>query len=210
VATGTYQTTVNKQFRRSWRHNTTCPEVKAVYKIAVTKASMNQYQEYLDSVEARGNFVAMGKSRGNEHRRWHGTKRKCNIGDPGNKTFCGDAECSLCCIIQWSFDLKFFKAATGWGRFGRGIYTSSISSKSNDYPKNIGIKSKWKALLLNKVVVGNGKNLIQGDKSLTEPPTGYDSVVAQVVPGGALNYDEFVVYRNEAVRPSYLVMYESP
>ena len=35
-------------------------------------------------------------------------------------------------------------------------------------------------------------------------------VLAEVVPGGSLNYDELVVYKNEAVRPSYLVMYESP
>ena len=51
-----------------------------------------------------------------------------------------------------------------------------LTFRSNDYSKNIGINSEWKALLLNKVVVGNGKKLTQGDKSLTEPPTGYDSV----------------------------------
>ena len=35
-------------------------------------------------------------------------------------------------------------------------------------------------------------------------------VLAEVVPGGALNYDELVVYKNEAVQPSYLVMYGGP
>ena len=35
-------------------------------------------------------------------------------------------------------------------------------------------------------------------------------VLAEVVPGGALNYDELVVYKNEAVQPSYLVMYRGP
>ncbi|KAF9790510.1 hypothetical protein BJ322DRAFT_1104161 [Thelephora terrestris] len=201
---------VQKQFTQTWRHKTTCPEVKAVYKIVVSEASMTQYQQYLDSVEVAGNYVAMGKSRGNENRRWHGTKRKCRLGDSGNETFCADAECALCNIIRTSFDLKFFKAATGWGRFGRGIYTSSTSSKSNDYSKNLGVSSDWKALLLNKVVVGNGKKLTQDDTTLTEPPPGYNSVLAEVVPGGALNYDELVVYNNEAVRPSYLVMYKSP
>ena len=146
---GTYQNPVEKQFKHTWRHKTTCPEVKAVYKIVVTDASMTQYQQYLyewfpvvfglvlihwvscrsDNVEARGNFVSMGKSRGNENRRWHGTRRKCRLGDTGYQTFCADMECALCCIIQMSFDLKFFKAATGWGRFGRGIYTTSTSSK---------------------------------------------------------------------------------
>ena len=99
--------------------------------------------------------------------------------------------------------------------------------RSNDYSKNMGINSEWKALLLNKVVVGNGLKLSQNNTALTEPPSGYDSVsvllayplagvlirsqvVAEVVPGGSLNYDELVVYKNEAVRPSYLVMYVSP
>jgi len=67
-----------------------------------------------------------------------------------------------------------------------------------------------KALLLNNIVVGNGKKLTRNAPSLTEPPAGYDSVVAEAVPGGSLNYDELVVYKNEAIRPSYLVMYESP
>ncbi|KAF9790516.1 hypothetical protein BJ322DRAFT_1036993 [Thelephora terrestris] len=201
---------VEKQFKQSWRHKTTCPEVQAIYKIIVAEASLRQYQQYQDSVEGRGNFVAKGKSRGNENRRWHGTKRKCNLGDQGCKTFCADSACSLCRIIKTSFDVKFFKAATGWGRFGHGIYTSSTSSKSNDYSKNIGINSEWKALLLNKVIVGKGKKLTKNNTSLTQPPPGYDSVLAEVVPGGFLNYDELVVYNNEAVRPSYLVMYKSP
>ncbi|KAF9790543.1 hypothetical protein BJ322DRAFT_999764 [Thelephora terrestris] len=199
---------VKKQFTRSWRHDTTCPKVKRVYKIIVTEASLNQYQVYLDSVEARGDFLATGKSRGNENRRWHGTKRRCCIGDKGTTKICTNSRCSLCRIIQNSFDITLSKKATGWGRFGAGIYTSSTSSKSNDYSKNRGINSNWKALLLNKVVVGNGKKVTKNKTSLTEPPEGYDSVVA--VPGGSLNYDELVVYKNEAIRPSYLVMYKKP
>lgn len=199
---------VESQFRKTWRHKTTCPEVKAIYKIITTEANLRQYQQYLDSVESRGNFVAMGKARGNEHRRWHGTKRRCNLGDPGITTFCAGARCSLCCVIKSSFDLKFFKASTGWGRFGHGIYVSSTSSKANDYSKNLGINSEWKALLLNKVIVGHGKKLTQDSASLTGPPPGYDSILGEV--GGVLNYDELVVYHNDAVRPSYLVMYKSP
>lgn len=181
----------------------------AVYKVIVTQASLDQYQRYLDSVEARGNFALIGKSRGNENRRWHGTKRKCYLGDPGRTTFCNDMGCSLCCIIKSSFDLKYCKTATGWGRFGHGIYTSSTSSKSNDYASNVAINSTWRALLLNKVVVGNGKKLVHDDTSLTAPPPGFDSVLAEVARGGSVNYDELIVYRNDAVRPSYLVMYKS-
>ena len=34
-------------------------------------------------------------------------------------------------------------------------------------------------------------------------------VLAEVVTGGSLNYDELVCYTENAVRPSYLVMYDA-
>jgi len=194
---------VAKQFQQSWRHNTACPGVCAIYKIVSTEASLKRYQMYLDEVEARGNFVAMGKAPGNEKRRWQGTKRKCYIGDSGVTAFCTDPECSLCRIIQTSY------FPPGRGMFGTGIYTSSVSSKSNDFSKNVTINSEWKAMLLNNVVVGYGKKLIQRNNTLTAPPPGYDSILAEVSPG-KLNYDRLVVYQNNAIRPSYLVMYKSP
>ncbi|KAF9643753.1 hypothetical protein BDM02DRAFT_1355394 [Thelephora ganbajun] len=167
---------VAAQFQQSWRHNTACPQVRAVYKIVNTAANLKKYEQYRDGVEARGIFLSTGKSRGNENRRWHGTRRRCNIGDKGVTTFCTNPKCSLCCIVKTSFSLGFFKGATGWGRFGVGIYTSSTSSKSNDYSYNEGITSDWKALLLNKVVVGKGIKLTQDNTNLTQPPSGYDSV----------------------------------
>jgi len=157
-------------------------------------------------VEARGQFVAAGRSAGNENRRWHGTRRECNLGDQGQTKFCSSPTCSLCCIIRTSYDLKLFGKNTGFGRFGRGIYTSSTSSKSNDYAKN-HCTSNLKAILLNKVVVGKGYKTVRDNRTLTRPPPGYDSVLAET--GGTLNYDELVVYRNEAIRPSYLIMYDS-
>ena len=81
--------------------------------------------DFSDSVEARGNFVGNNRSPGNENRRWHGTRRKCTLGDKGCTTFCSDAQCYLCCIIKTSFDV----AKSGKGQFGTGIYTSSTSSK---------------------------------------------------------------------------------
>ncbi|KAF9441198.1 hypothetical protein P691DRAFT_856344 [Macrolepiota fuliginosa MF-IS2] len=104
-----------------------------------------------------------------------------------------------------SYDLNLFGKKTGWGRFGRGIYTSSTSSKSNDYSQN-DCKSNLKAILLNKVIVGKGYKLTHDLTSLTAPPSGFDSVLAEK--GGTLNYDELVVYANDAIRPSFLVMYE--
>ncbi|KAF5367744.1 hypothetical protein D9758_009884 [Tetrapyrgos nigripes] len=198
---------VTDQFKASWRHpGTICPPVKRVYKIIAPKAQLTAYDTYRASVEARGQFVAAGRSPGNENRRWHGTRRECHLGDKGQTQFCSSLTCSLCCIVRTSFDLSLFGKKTGWGRFGRGIYTSSTSSKSNDYSQN-DCKSPLKAILLNKVVVGKGCKMTQDNTSLVAPPTGYDSVLAEK--GGTLNYDELVVYTNDAIRPSFLVMYEA-
>ena len=82
-----------------------------------------------DKTERKGNFVAVGRSPGNENRRWHGTQRKCNIGDKGVTNFCTDSGCSLCCILKTSFDIRFVGRATDRGIYGAGIYTSSTSSK---------------------------------------------------------------------------------
>ena len=98
--------------------------------------------------------------------------------------------------------------------------------RSDSYSHN-DCASKWKAVLLNKVVVGRGYSLKVNDTTLTGPPAGYDSVSAipqslfwwdhiliesQIIGevGVKLNYDEVVVYDNDAIRPSYLVMYDMP
>ncbi|KAG1759309.1 ADP-ribosylation [Suillus occidentalis] len=199
---------VADQFKTSWRHQTPCPTVRRVHKVIASPASIAKYEAYRAAVEGRGNFVAAGRSAGNENRRWHGTTRECNLGDNGNCTLCSSQTCSLCCILRTSYNLNLFGKKTGWGRFGHGIYTSSTSSKSNDYSTNV-IPSRLKAILLNKVVVGKGYKMTQDNTSLTAPPTGYDSVLAEVVNGGSLNYDELVCYTNDAIRPSYMVMYDA-
>ncbi|KAJ6545000.1 hypothetical protein DFH09DRAFT_658310 [Mycena vulgaris] len=197
---------VADQFKASWRHTgTTCPPVRRVYKIVATQASLANYKAYQAKVESSGNFVASGRSAGNENRRWHGTRRECSLGDKGQTQFCGSTTCPLCCIVRSSFDISLWGTKTGWGRFGKGIYTSSTSSKSNDYSHN-DCTSSLKAILLNRVIVGKGCKLTHDSTSLTAPPAGYDSVLAEK--GGSLNYDELVVYTNDAIRPSFLVMYE--
>ncbi|KAJ7844786.1 hypothetical protein B0H14DRAFT_2776300 [Mycena olivaceomarginata] len=177
----------------SWRHTgKPCPPVRRVYKIVATQAMQASYKAYQTTVENAGHFVASGRSSGNENRRWHGTRRECTLGDKGHTQFL-------------RIDDFLWGTKTGWGRFGKGIYTSSTSSKSNDYSHN-DCSSSFKAILLNKVIVGKGCKLTQDSTSLTAPPTGYDSVLAER--GGSLNYDELVVYTNDAIRPSFLVIYE--
>lgn len=102
------------------------------------------------------------------------------------------------------------------------FFLSNVSyHRSNDYSSN-DCKSSLKAMLLNKVIVGKGCKMLHDNTSLQAPPAGFDSVrraslscslflsMRQVLAekGGSLNYDELVVYTNDAIRPSFLVMYE--
>ena len=96
-------------------------------------------------------------------------------------------------------------------------------TRSDTYSYN-GCQSSLKAVLLNKVIVGKGWKLDKNNETLTAPPRGFDSVCMfyhrksflifiqsrKVLgeKGRALNHDELVVYTNDAIRPSYLVMYE--
>ncbi|TEB34611.1 ADP-ribosylation [Coprinellus micaceus] len=168
---------VAEQFKASWRH-----AGSTVYKIVMQPGKLAAYEAYRASVESKGQFMATRSS-------------------------ALRPTCSLCSIIRNSFDLSLFGKKTGWGRFGKGLYTSSTSSKSNDYSHN-DCKSHLKAILLNKVVVGKGCKMLQDSTSLAAPPSGFDSVLAEK--GGSLNYDELVVYNNDAIRPSFLVMYDEP
>ncbi|KAH8823072.1 hypothetical protein DL96DRAFT_1469450, partial [Flagelloscypha sp. PMI_526] len=193
-------TSVDSQFKAAWRHSSLCPTVKHVYEVASSKQVTARYKAYQASVESRGHFQRSRMESGNEHRRFHGTKRECRLGDPGCTQFCSSTTCSLCSILQDSFEINQFGSKTGWGRFGWGIYSSSTASKANDYSSN-GTYSPLRALILANVVVGRGCKMTQGNSLLNAPPAGYDSVRC------SLNWDETVMYKNDAILPSYLVMF---
>ncbi|KAH9932383.1 uncharacterized protein B0H18DRAFT_55450 [Fomitopsis serialis] len=194
---------VAKQFTDQWKHPSfRIPPVVKIWKIYCDKDHADQFMSYKHDVE-RSTGIAGGNSR----RRWHGTIRTCTIGDSGKDfSLCKDPNCSLCSIITTSFRIVRAGQRTNFGRFGAGIYTSATSSKSHDYAQQLGGGSKYKAMLLTDVVMGKTIKLTTGDPSLTEPPHGYDSVVGE--PGGDLNYDEAIVYRDDAIRPLFLVIYD--
>ncbi|KAG8914617.1 hypothetical protein FRC00_012013 [Tulasnella sp. 408] len=92
-------------------------------------------------------------------------------------------------------------------RFGPGIYTSTVSSKADDYAN----KSRYyenKAVIVAKVALGRESICYKTTQELTGPPYGYDSVRGEV--GVDLNYDEQVLYKDDAIRPAYVVVYEQP
>ncbi|KAI5885946.1 ADP-ribosylation [Schizophyllum commune H4-8] len=216
---------VVRQFEQSWRHpDKRCPVVKRVLFVVSSMGSVRRYEEYQKRIEERRNFTAVGRPPGNENRRWHGTRRECSLGEDWSTSTwpCKSPTCSVCRIVCDSFDIECYKGRTGWGRFGRGIYTSSTSSKADDYSCNLERGSTTKVMILAKVVVGRGYKMHYNNSSLTAPPVGYDSVCVRSLPlytsyisgqvlgetGAQLNYDEVVVYSNDAIRPAYLVLYD--
>jgi hypothetical protein len=107
---------VREQFNKSWRHPTKRPQVKHVYKIIYSANLMRAYTTYRSEVETRVGTPA-GGGPGNEQRRFHGTKRACLVGDKGNTTLCTSDQCSLCRIIRGSYDIKYYKNNTSYGRY---------------------------------------------------------------------------------------------
>jgi len=194
---------IANQFKVSWKVGT-APPVHKVYKVINPEKLEKKYDAYKESVEREGNFVKKKKAPGNECRRWHGTQRMCKIGDSARDTTpCKSNACKMCCIIRTSYDVS--KSTAGW--FGKGIYTSATSSGSNDYIPGPPVGSNWKAMFLNRVVVGKAHILTNLDMTLKGPPNGCNSVVANVNSSVGLAYDELVVYKNEAIRTSWLVVY---
>ncbi|CAM9669061.1 unnamed protein product [Ectocarpus fasciculatus] len=151
--------------------------------------------------------------------RFHGTS--CNAGcnfmvDPqGTAVPCGLSSCSVCNICMLGFKLGTNVARTARAtrfplRYGPGIYLSSVSGKANDYAKlsaktgNDG--SELRCMFVANVAVGkpfNTKNSRLPHSAC--PPLGYQSVVGEV--GQGLNFDETVVYKEEAALPTHLIVY---
>ncbi|KAG8860964.1 hypothetical protein FRB91_000160 [Serendipita sp. 411] len=188
---------IEYQFLIKWTGSGKKPTVHHVYLVLTKPADMMKYEVYKQKMEAKNSHISKGQQPGNQQRRWHGTGRNCQLGDPGNTTPCTATACSLCNIIRTSFNITHAAA----GAFGKGIYTSSASSTSNGYSRT-NSASTMRAMLLNRVVVGVGYKTSTLNSTLVAPPAGYDSVIAAYA-----GTDELVVFDNDAIRPAYLIMY---
>jgi len=185
---------VENLFRKGWKHREKSkPPVQAVFKIMCTEESLVRYQVYR-------------ASRGNEHFLFHGTRRACLLGEDGRHGQpCSSANCSICSIIQYSFDISRSGSTHHFQRFGAGIYTSACSSKADDYSSNADQPAGLRVLLVSRVVVGNALKRRKNATSLTGVPVPYHSLIGET--GDDLNYEETVVYDNDAIRPAYLIVY---
>lgn len=194
---------VKKLFDEGWIHpNKDKPIVRSVFKLLKTRDEMGDYYMYRthikaevgDGVETAGLF-------------FHGTNRSCRLGESKlEDALCNKSRCNMCGIIRRSYDVTRCGTKHKFSRFGRGIYTSACSSKADDYFRDVSsYRLKSRALLLNAVVYGKPQELSKTNTSANPCGSGYHSVKG--VTGDDLNYEETVVYANEAIRPVYLVTY---
>ena len=72
------------------------------------------------------------------------------------------------------------------------------------YAQAVGQKKVCVQLIF-YVALGKAAQLKADDQSLTGPPAGHDSVHG--VPGGSLNYAEYVVYDDAAALPVFAIVY---
>lgn len=135
---------------------------------------------------------------------FHGTQRACYIGENASSiTPCQNPDCHLCSIIKCSFQIKYIGQSNA---LGPGFYTSSTSNKADGYAKNSHIHSQRHALLLGNVITGRKEYVHDFNPSKHGPMAGYHSVEA--VPNNrTIRWPETVVYREDAIIPSCVIMY---
>ncbi|KAF7374358.1 PARP catalytic domain-containing protein [Mycena sanguinolenta] len=192
---------LEKHFQDAWTHpKKPKPQVHAIFEVVLTEESLVTFLRYRALVE-----LSRVPRHANEQLLFHGTSRSCLLGDEKSRTqLCKIAGCLLCSVIRNSFDISKCGKRHKFRRFGTGIYTTACSSKADDYFSGVP-DSPFRAVLVNRVVVGNPLTRQYNAEEITELPFGYHSVVG--VPGADLNYGETVVYSNDAIRPAYLIVY---
>lgn len=217
--------TVERQFYDGWKHpHKRKPRIKTIFRIISPPSfHMPYYQHRSAFIYTCRNLSVVISSRDrvcidlpdisshtfispNEQFLFHGTDRACSLGeDPASTNLCMLPECHLCCIVRNSFDISKCGQKNKFRRFGTGIYATSVSSKADDYIQNINRLTPIRAVLLNRVVVGNPERRLRNAIYRTAPLAGCHSIIGE--PGADLNYEETVVYNNDAIRPAFLVVY---
>lgn len=200
--------TVERQFYDGWKHpHKRKPRVKAIFRIVSPPSFHIPYYQHRDRVcNDLSDLCRRQVNSSNEQFLFHGTNRACSLGEDRSSThLCMLPECHLCCIVRSSFDIRKCGQKNKFRRFGTGIYTTSVSSKADDYTQNVNRITSTRVVLLNRVIVGNPKRRLHNAVNLTAPPVGCHSVIGE--PGADLNYEETVVYNNDAIRPAFLIVY---
>jgi len=185
----TKYSSVENQFQKQW--GGTAPKVLNIFSIYASKRN-TKYETYKAGVTSKNSNTS------NEQRRWHGTRSQCDIIAAAGK-LCTSASCAVCNICKTGFQLQFASA----GNFGKGLYFAKNPQKSHAYNTGSEKQTGKRVIFLCKVTLGKEYDCgTTTNTTLTAPPSGYDSV------HGMTNYDELIVYSDEACIPSYILFYQ--
>ncbi|KAG8894849.1 hypothetical protein FRB99_000949, partial [Tulasnella sp. 403] len=200
---------IRQLFTRSWLgRGKKKLNISQIYAVNLEPSMMVAYNRYRSSMETAG------IERENVERYlFHGTRRFCHIGEnPNDLIMCTYEHCHVCMILRQSYKVeKSGTKGNPWPlRWGYGIYCTPASSKADYFSSNGGQveDSPVKAVLVNTVVLGNPCYIHEDREMMMKPPEEYTSVIGWRPPFGKHD-EEYVVYRNDAIRPAYLVIYKA-
>ncbi|CAG8602357.1 4183_t:CDS:2, partial [Ambispora leptoticha] len=189
-------------FHNTWGHplHMGCPDVQYVTFMKCDKKLCQRWDEYISELA-----LFCSNNNPNVKALWHGTSVRCNIEkaqgpcNPSSKE-----SCASCNILTSGFDISKSGTANSFKRFGTGIYFASNSSKAHSYATPRGNDDTY-TILFCFVALGRCHSTENDQPYLTEPPYPCHSVHGIV--GSRLNFEEFVVYRGDAVIPFAAVSY---
>ncbi|KAK4225374.1 hypothetical protein QBC38DRAFT_530957 [Podospora fimiseda] len=195
-------------FTSTWKPHGYYSPTPKIYQI-----NIKRIEELNDSKRGRLWLDHTAKLHSTHHGiRFHGTKIKCNaliasINHWTTNPFkpCSDSSCSFCHIFRTSFKIGTVRQQRFSSyMYGRGIYSSSSSSKADMYFQDVNGKNNcYAALIICLVALGKIKNLFRPDNGRTAPDYGYDSVE-----GGSVNAPETVVYDERQIIPVGFIIYK--
>jgi len=101
---------VETMFLNAWKPPTSrrqpVPTIVKVYSIAMDDGKYDRYRYALTFSDNKTlNLNRRSEVGGKESAFWHGTLRECNVGEYGAGDICQSLTCSLCRIIEHSFDI---------------------------------------------------------------------------------------------------------
>ncbi|KAG8972337.1 hypothetical protein FRB90_010261, partial [Tulasnella sp. 427] len=178
---------VSGLFRDGWQHSGKVrPKVLRIFAVSLPDHLSESYELYKASLGRRHGWDGI-----NERYLFHGTHRYCSVGERDNDT-----------------ELRAQRGGCSKGSEPGSIPPAYRQSKAADDYSNEHVYRETKAVIVARVALGKSSVLYRDMVHLTAAPYGYDSVLGEV--GISLNHDEQVLYKDEAIRPAYVVVYEKP
>ncbi|KAH7103567.1 hypothetical protein BKA62DRAFT_45615 [Auriculariales sp. MPI-PUGE-AT-0066] len=210
---------VTSQFSSNWLSSKPMPRVHKIYLITWPREMRNSFQKYRSEISNRfrideSSLPAESRSyhakRPAEIKAFRSERRSCQLGETRKNLELCSGECRLCQAIRTGFGSSLRhkremvrKNSKSGVRFGAGVYMTPQSNKAYQYAKDMNPGSKYKAVLVTRVVLGKQEELRAENTMLERPSPGFDSVLG-VAAGG--EDSEYIVYHEDAVRPAYLLM----